>query len=60
MVSRIKKQKAGSNLLGAYCPSCGIMILMQPGIKQCTSCKALIGMDLWVESPTPTKEEETK
>lgn len=58
MVSRTKKPKAGANLVGAYCPSCGIMIFMQPGIKQCPGCKAFIGMNLWVETPSPEEQKE--
>lgn len=54
MVKAAKKAKA--SLVGAYCPSCGTMIFMQPGIKQCTACKAMIGMSVWVETPPPPKE----
>jgi uncharacterized OB-fold protein len=57
MVKRVKKAEA--NLVGAYCPSCGTMIFMKPGIKQCTACKAMIGMDVWVEAEAPV-EKETK
>jgi uncharacterized Zn finger protein (UPF0148 family) len=57
MVKRVNKP--GANLVGAYCPSCGTMIFMQPGIKQCPSCKAFIGMDVWVEAEAPL-EKETK
>ena len=53
-----KAKKIGANLAGTYCPSCGTMIFMQPGIKQCGSCWAMIGMNVWIETPPPT--EETK
>ena len=58
MVKRVGK--TGAKLAGTYCPYCGIMIFMQPGIKQCGSCKAIIGMDVWIESPPPPVDEETK
>jgi uncharacterized OB-fold protein len=48
-----RAEKLGTNLVGAYCPSCGTTIFMQPGVKQCSSCKALIGMDVWIETPPP-------
>ena len=56
MVSRTKKLKAKVNLVGAYCPSCGTTIFMHPGVKQCSACKAFIGMDLWIETPPPPAE----
>jgi hypothetical protein len=56
MISRAKKPKVGANLVGAYCPVCGTIIFMQPGIKQCSACKAFIGMNVWIETPAPPKE----
>ena len=47
-----------SHTVAVNCPTCGVIVVMQPGQKRCSNCKALLGMSLWVVEPSPLTKDE--
>jgi endogenous inhibitor of DNA gyrase (YacG/DUF329 family) len=49
-----------SHTIMVNCPTCGIVVTLQAGQKECPNCKTLIGASVWVVLPSPLTGEEIK